>query len=139
IDISQEVSGAAKDGNPDNTNTYEKLNAVADAGGVARPGAEKFYNTTNQDELQAALDMISMQILSCKIDLTPTPKYPDDVDVAPYGKEQVKDCMTEDGWQYLPEDPMKPGVLQIELCGQACADFQMSGKLDIQYKCPISG
>jgi len=139
IDISQDVSGAAKDGNPDNTNTYEKLNLVADAGGVARPGAEKFYNTTNQDELQAALDMISMQILSCKIDLTPTPKYPDDVDVAPYGKEQVKDCMTEDGWQYLPEDPMKPGVLQIELCGQACADFQMSGKLDIQYKCPISG
>jgi Mg-chelatase subunit ChlD len=139
IDISQNVSNDLKDGNPNSTNTYEKLNLVADAGGVARPGAEKFYNTTNQDELQAALQMISMQILSCVIDLTPTPVYPKDVDVAPYGKVQVNDCMTEDGWMYLPEDPMKPGVLRIELCGQACTDFQMSGQLDIQYKCPISG
>nr|WP_293183288.1 vWA domain-containing protein [Nannocystis sp.] len=136
IDISQTVSNDTKDGNPNSVNTYEKLNLVADAGGVARPGAEKFYNTTNQEELQAALQSISMQILSCVIDLTPTPVYPKDVDVAPYGKVQVKDCMTEDGWMYLPEDPMKPGVLRIELCGQACSDFQMSGQLDIQYKCP---
>ena len=138
IDISQEVSGAAKDGNPDNTNTYEKLNLVADAGGVPRPGAEKFYNTTNQQELQDALNMISMQILSCTIDLDPLPKYPDNVEVSPYGGMQVKDCMTEDGWQYVPQmNPDDP--LQIQLCGQACADFQMSGKLDVQYRCPQSG
>ncbi len=139
IDISQEVSGAAKDGNPDNTNTYEKLNLVAEAGGVPRPGDEKFFNTTNQDELQSALNMISMQILSCVIDLEPTPKYPDFVEVVPYGKKQVTDCMTEDGWMYLPEDPMKPGVLRIELCGKACSDFQMSGDLDVEYRCPQSG
>jgi Mg-chelatase subunit ChlD len=139
IDISQVVSGAAKDGNPDNTNTYEKLNLVAEAGGVPRPGDEKFFNTTNQDELQSALNMISMQILSCVIDLEPTPKYPDFVEVVPYGKKQVTDCMTEDGWMYLPEDPMKPGVLRIELCGKACSDFQMSGDLDVEYRCPQSG
>jgi hypothetical protein len=81
IDISQVVSGAAKDGNPDNTNTYEKLNLVAEAGGVPRPGDEKFFNTTNQDELQSALQMISMQILSCVIELDPTPFYPDNVEV----------------------------------------------------------
>jgi hypothetical protein len=138
IDISQEVSGAAKDGNPDNTNTYEKLNLVADAGGVPRPGDEKFYNTTNQNELQAALDMISMQILSCTIDLNPLPKYPKNVEVSPYGNVQVMDCMTEDGWHYLPQvNPDDP--LQVELCGKACSDFQMTGKLDIQYRCPISG
>jgi len=138
IDISQEVSGAAKDGNPDNVNTYEKLNVVADAGGVPRPGAEKFYNTTNQQELQDALSMISMQILDCTITLEPTPKYPKDVEVAPYGNVQVKDCMTEDGWMYLPQmNPDDP--LQIELCGKACSDFQMSGALDVQYRCPDQG
>ncbi len=134
IDISQVISGAAKDGNPDNVNTYEKLNLVAEAGGVPRPGAEKFYNTTNQDELQAALDMISMQILSCTIPLNPVPKYPDEIEVAPYGKMRVDDCMTEDGWQYVEGDPP-----QVQLCGAACADFQMTGKLDIQYRCPVSG
>lgn len=141
IDISQEVSGTTKDGNPDNTNTYDKLNGVAEAGGVARPGAEKFYNTTNQDELQAALDMISMQILSCTIDLSPSPVYLDYVEVSvkeKYGKMQVTDCATEDGWHYVemmnPDDPVR-----IELCGQACSDFQMTGMIDIQYRCPNSG
>jgi Mg-chelatase subunit ChlD len=141
IDISQEVSGTTKDGNPDSTNTYEKLNGVAEAGGVPRPGAEKFYNTTNQDELQAALDMISMQILSCTIDLSPSPVYLDYVEVTvkeKYGKLQVTDCATEDGWRYVeqvnPDDPVR-----IELCGAACSDFQMSGMIDIQYRCPNSG
>lgn len=141
IDISQEVSGATKDGNPDNTNTYDKLNGVAEAGGVPRPGAEKFYNTTNQDELQAALDEISMQILSCTIDLSPEPVYEDYVEVTVkemYGKMQVMDCATEDGWHYVPKvNPDDP--VRIELCGQACADFQMSGMIDIQYRCPNSG
>lgn len=136
IDISQEVSGAAKDGNPDNTNTYEKLNAVATAGGVPRPGDEKFYNTTDQDELKAALEMISMQILPCIIDLDPLPAYPMYVEVAPYKNVQVADCATEDGWKFLP-DSQNP--TQVQLCGQACSDFQMSGVLDIQYVCPPQG
>jgi len=135
IDISQEVSGAAKDGNPDNTNTYEKLNEVALAGGVPREGDEKFFNTTNQDELKAALELISMQILPCIIELDPTPVYPDEIEVAPYGKKRVTDCASEDGWQLL--DPVEPGgLMRVELCGAACSSFQMSGKLDIQYKCP---
>ena len=141
IDISQEVSGATKDGNPDNTNTYEKLNLAAEAGGVPRPGAEKFYNTTNQDELQAALDEISMQLLSCTIDLSPEPVYEDYVEVTVkemYGKMQVADCSTQDGWKYVPKmNPDDP--VRIELCGQACADFQMTGMIDIQYRCPNSG
>ena len=83
-------------------------------------------------------DLISMQILSCTIDLNPLPKYPKNVEVSPYGNVQVMDCMTEDGWHYLPQmNPDDP--LQVELCGKACADFQMSGQLDIQYRCPNSG
>jgi hypothetical protein len=144
IDISQNVSGATKDGNPDNTNTYERLNEVAIAGGVPRAGDEKFFNTTNQDELEAALQMISMQILSCTLDLDPSPVYLDYVEVTVkemYGKEQVTDCATEDGWQYVPKmDPNDPNEpVRIELCGAACSDFQMTGMIDIQYRCPNSG
>ena len=139
IGLTNVTSGMAKDGNPDNTNSYEKMNEVAIAGGVPRPGVDKYYDTQNQLELQAALDEISMQILSCTITLDPTPKYPKFVEVAPFGPVQVTDCATEDGWMYLPEDPMMPGVLQVELCGTACADFQMSGKVDIQYRCPDQG
>jgi hypothetical protein len=152
IDISQVVSGAAKDGNPDNTNTYEKLNLVAEAGGVPRPGDEKFFNTTNQDELQSALQMISMQILSCVIELDPTPKYPDNVEVNGFREGQpvadpkqpkvpITDCANQDGWMYLPKiDPNDPDELtRIELCGQVCSDFQMSGQVDIQYRCPDQG
>lgn len=141
IDISQKVSGAAKDGYPDNTNSYEKLNEMADAGGVPRPGIEKFFNTTNQGELQAALETISMQILDCTITLDPTPVYPDFVEVLPYGKTQVTDCISEDGWMYLPKlDPNdKEEPLRIELCSQACVNFQMSGKVDSQYRCPDQG
>jgi hypothetical protein len=152
IDISQVVSGAAKDGNPDNTNTYEKLNLVAEAGGVPRPGDEKFFNTTNQDELQSALQMISMQILSCVIELDPTPFYPDNVEVNGFREGQpvadpkqpkvpITDCASQDGWMYLPKiDPNDPDELtRIELCGQVCSDFQMSGQVDIQYRCPDQG
>jgi hypothetical protein len=152
IDISQVVSGAAKDGNPDNTNTYEKLNLVAEAGGVPRPGDEKFFNTTNQDELQSALQMISMQILSCVIELDPTPFYPDNVEVNGFREGQpvadpkqpkvpITDCANQDGWMYLPKiDPNDPDELtRIELCGQVCSDFQMSGQVDIQYRCPDQG
>ena len=141
IDISQETSPVKKEGNPDNVNTYEKLNEVATAGGVPRPGDEKFFNTTNQEELQAALEMISMQILSCTLDLNPAPVYLDYVEVSVkevYGKTQVTDCATEDGWHYVPmanpDDPVR-----IELCGAACSDFQVTGMIDIQYRCPNSG
>lgn len=138
IAIKNETSPMTKDGNPDNTNTYDKLNEVAIAGGKPRPGDTKFYDTQNQVELQDALNMISMQILSCVIDLDPAPVYPDYVEVevngVNYGNKQVMDCATENGWMFTG-----PEKNQIELCGTACTDFQMSGNLDAQYRCPNSG
>src|SRR5262249_1639340 len=120
IAIANTTSPTAKDGNPDNINTYDKLNELADAGGKARPGDVKFYDTENQNELQDALNEISMQILSCTIDLDPVPVYPDYVEVTvngmAYGNKQVADCMAEDGWHFTND--MKN---QIELCGKACS------------------
>ena len=99
---------------------------------------EQFYNSQNQIELQEALTAIAQQVLPCVIDLNPVPAYPDFVEVTvngvEYGKMQVMDCATEDGWQFVDDTYM-----QIELCGQACTDFQSSGNLDAQYKCPGSG
>lgn len=138
IAITDTTSSAQKDGNPDNTNTFMQLNDLAVTGGVPREGDVKFYDTQNQVELQAALEEISMQILSCTIKLEPVPKYPDYVEVSvsetAYGKKQVTDCMTESGWMFTTETKD-----EIVLCGQACTDFQMTGNLDAQYRCPNSG
>lgn len=140
IGIQDTTSGNAKDGNPDDTNSFTRLNEVANAGGVPRPGDVAFYDTQNQLELQAALEEISMQILSCTIALDPLPKYWEYVEVTvngqPYGngKMQVTDCATEDGWKFTDDTHSA-----IELCGAACEAFQMTGALDAQYRCPNSG
>jgi len=148
IDVANVVSGSEVDGEPDSINNYEKLNELALAGDAARPGDEKFFNATDQVGLQAALDEVSRQILSCIIPLDPTPKYPKTVEVngsregLMVGPDEwqtpITDCMTEHGWMYLPEDPMMPGVVRIELCGAVCSDYRMSGEVDIQYRCPNS-
>jgi hypothetical protein len=139
IAIQDETSPTQNDGNPDNTNTFERLNELAELGGRARPGASKFYDTQNQVELQAALEEISMQILSCTISLDPVPVYPDYVEVevngVKYGKMKVSTCDgSEDGWMFT-----SPDKNEIVLCGKACSDFQQSGSLDAQYRCPNSG
>jgi hypothetical protein len=138
VSISQEVSGASKDGDPDGINSYEKLNEMAVFGGVARLGGEKFFNSFNQGELNLALETVFKEILVCNVELAPSPKFPEFVHVAPFGKEQVVNCNSEDGWKYLPKinpnDPDEP--LRIELCGSACDEFQVTGKLDVQYRCP---
>ncbi|MEZ4450721.1 MAG: vWA domain-containing protein [Nannocystaceae bacterium] len=139
IDIQNLESEVKQDGNPDATNTYNELNALAIAGGVPKNDPnEQFYNAQNQIELQDALTAISQQVLSCVIDLEPAPKYPDFVEVKVddmnYGKMQVTDCANEDGWMFS-----NPEKTQITLCGAACDKFQTTGNIDAQYKCPGSG
>jgi hypothetical protein len=138
IGIKNVTSGTTPDGNPDSTNTFDKLNELANMGGVPQAGDVAFYDTQNQLQLQAALESISMQILSCTIALDPVPVYPDYVEVTvngmEYGKDQVADCAAEDGWQFTNAEKT-----EIELCGAACESFQMTGALDAQYRCPNSG
>lgn len=135
IDIKDVVSPVTQDGNPDNTNTYEKLNELAVAGGMPRDGAERFYNTSNQIELMAALEAITEQILSCTITLDPPPdelQYVNEVIVGDqyYGMTEVEDCATEDGWHFVDAEKTT-----IELCGAACDTFKMTGEVDIHYDC----
>jgi len=141
IDTPNEISPAKADGNPDSTNPFEKLNELAIAGGFPKNDPnEQFYNAQNQIELQAALSTIAMQVLPCVIDLNPPPAYPDYVEVTVNGVLYMKplagpeECGAKDGWYYST-----PEQNQITLCGAACSEFQMSGKIDAKYKCPGSG
>ncbi len=119
-------------------NTFTELNTVAEAGGRAREGDEKFFNATNEIELQDALAEIAGQVVSCTIPLNPEPDAPNFVEIEIGGTtiERVDDCETEDGWVYVnPEGPYDA----IELCNGACDALAESGELDATFGCPPSG
>ena len=139
IDTKNEVSAMKADGNPDNTNTFEKLNELAVAGGYPKNDPnEQFYNAVNQIELQDALTAIAMQVLPCIITLDPIPKYPDWVEVningVTYDEPLADMSCSGDGWYFS-----KPDFSEITLCGAACSGYQMSGSINAKYLCPGSG
>ncbi len=133
----------AVDIQPDGTplaNPWEELNLVAEAGGVPRPGAEKFYNANDEMELQAALAEIAGAVISCTIPLEPAPtdkqKNYVEVEIDGMVRERVTDCATEDGWVYSN----LPALDEITLCGAACDAFKgAQGVLDATYGCPPVG
>src|SRR5690606_178560 len=100
---------------------------------------EKFFNSTNQDELLTALGGIIEQITECIIDLSVPPLMPPDPIQIPYveftadGAEvpYVEDCENEDGWTWLEQ-----GVI-VTFCGTYCDDFKGGGAVfDGTYGCP---
>ncbi|MBL9100988.1 MAG: VWA domain-containing protein [Myxococcales bacterium] len=125
----------AQDGNPNAINPYEKLNELAMLGGKPKNDPnEKFYQTVNQLELQAALDAIIGDALSCKIPLESEPAFPDDTEVLVGGTKvpHVMDCASENGWVFT--NPMGP-YNEIELCGTACLDLKAAGEADVNFYC----
>ncbi|MGH1343506.1 MAG: vWA domain-containing protein [Nannocystales bacterium] len=138
IDILDELVGADPGDGQVGANTFTELNTVAEAGGRAREGDEKFFNATNEIELQAALAEIAGQVVSCTIPLSEEPSDPDFVEIEIGGMtyEQVTDCETEDGWVYSnPKGPYDA----IELCNAACDALAESGELDATFGCPPPG
>jgi len=134
IDVEDVTSDATNDGYPNNTNTYDALNEVAVAGGQPLPGMEQFYQTTNQLELQDALQAIISNALSCVVPLDPEPAFPDllEVIVSNMNVPQVMDCATEDVWVY--SNPMGP-YDSIELCGTWCDELKAAGSVTAEYYC----
>lgn len=108
------------------------LQSLATAGGKSNPNnPQGFYETTSQIELQAALQQIVDDTLSCVIDVVPEPSEPELFEVW-LGKNQVAaaaDCAKDSGWVWT-----KPHA-QIELCGQACLDLKKSGQVEARYFC----
>jgi hypothetical protein len=115
-------------------NPYEALNEVAGAGGVAAEGADQFYNSFNELELVAALDVVANQI-ECTIPLQDEPQFPDNVDVSVDGQPWtvVADCDGQDGWTYTaPAGPFNA----VRLCGAACEALQGGGTVEVDFNCP---
>ena len=135
IDIDNMVTSNMQDGNPNGINPFEKLNELATLGGKPKGDPnEKFYNAVNQLELQAALDVIVSDALSCVIPLESEPGFPDETEVKIGGIKvpKVMDCAVENGWVYTnPDGPYDA----IELCGTACTDLKQSGQADVNFFC----
>jgi len=135
IDISDMLTPNTGDGNPNGINPFQKLNELAALGGKPKNDPnEQFYNAVNQLELQAALDVIVADALSCVVPLAPEPGFPDFTEVEINGAlvPKVMDCSTENGWVYV--NPMGP-YDSIELCGTACTDLKAAGEADVNYFC----
>lgn len=119
-------------------NPYERLNEVAIAGGYPQPGAEKFHNAQDEDELRAAISQISSQI-GCIIPLDMPPTQPELLSIFIDGEEipWVDSCEGNDlGWRYT--NPMGP-YDEIELCAEACSALHNIGTLSATYNCVPQG
>lgn len=137
VDIANYTTPVAQDGLPDATNTWERLNEVAVAGGMARAGDEKFYNATNELELAAALSSIAAQV-SCEIalDPAPTPEQFPGVELGGVPVPEDPACSSGAGWHFV--DPATRDA--IVLCAATCAAYQQTeGGLDIEYTCSTPG
>ncbi|MCY1055498.1 VWA domain-containing protein [Nannocystis sp. SCPEA4] len=133
IAIANAVSNNNQDGSPNGINPYDKLNELADAGGVPKAGNEKFYSASNAIELSDALNAIVQQAQSCVVPLDAPPAFPDETIVKIGNTEvpKIADCATESGWRYV--EPMPYAA--IELCGTACTDLKIAGEADVEYYC----
>lgn len=112
--------------------TFAQLSSLALLGGKPDPkNPFNFYQTSSQIELQAALQQIVDDTLSCVVDVLPEPSEPElfEVWIGAAEVPAVTDCEAEDGWVWAEE------YGQIELCGQACLDLKKSHQVEARYFC----
>jgi hypothetical protein len=141
IDIANEFID--KPGNP-KVNPYQALNDLAIAGGKPRANPyERFYNATNEDELQSALHAIAAEIRTCVVALSAPPNMPpapNQVEFVSFrlvGEEVpflrgATSCTGHHGWRWT--DPSGP-YESIEVCGSWCDILKMEAKIDGVYRC----
>lgn len=110
--------------------TSEQLASLALVGGKPKPGPEPFYQTKNQLELDAAIEQIVKDTLSCVIAVDPAPSEPElfEVEIDGQPVAQAADC-AGDGWVWTNE------FSEIELCGAACDMLKETGKVKALYFC----
>jgi hypothetical protein len=131
VGIADDTTDVVQDGNPDDTNAFDRLNDLAEQGGKPRDDpSERFFNTANQIELAAALDQIALDALTCILPLDPAPVDPESTVVVLDGSPvpHVSDCQTETGWVYTnPEGPFDA----IRMCGSACSGLKLTGSAEL--------
>ena len=135
IDISTQLSPNTQDGNPNGIVPFDKLNDVAIKGGKPKNNpTEKFYQSNNQIELDAALDAIIADAISCEIAIAEPPAKPELTEVEISGVEVpfVPTCNGMNGWTWVnPNGPYD----SLILCGTACTELKQVGKADVNFFC----
>jgi hypothetical protein len=120
-----------------NTMPREKLDEVAQLGGVPQSGEVGFYDATSAEALASALDEIASSV-SCTVSLGDEPSGTDQLVVSINGEElsQVESCEQGDGWMFTDPD----GALDsIELCNAACDALLEFGEVEAEFLCPPQG
>ncbi|MBK8260578.1 MAG: VWA domain-containing protein [Nannocystis sp.] len=133
IDIKDEFSPKAPDGEPDSINTFEELAALAVAGGHPSPGGFPFfYNATDENELLELLTQLVSPFNGCQFALDPVPGPDDAVQVLVNDMAVLQQATCDGaGWIFAKQDRS-----EIRLCGDACAAFQRGADLTVEYNCP---
>jgi hypothetical protein len=135
IDIINAITPNTQDGNPNGINPFDKLNDVAIKGGKPKNNpTEKFYQANNQIELDAALDAIIADAISCEIAIAEPPAKPELTEVEISGVEVpfVPTCNGMNGWTWVnPNGPYDALVL----CGTACTQLKQVGEADVNFFC----
>lgn len=110
------------------------LNDAAVAGGKAKPGAVKFYEATNQAELDMALAAISGGIIvpSCSFQLASAPPDPNNVTVTINGAPVPRSPSHGNGWDY------DPFPTRITFFGTYCQQITSGAMTNVSfsYGCP---
>ena len=112
--------------------TSSQLNSFALAGGKQlNNGQYKFYQATDQVELQAAMQSILDDTISCVLPVEPEPAYPDLFQLWIDGAQvqEIGDCAEENGWRWTQDHT------EIELCGQSCLDLKQGEGIEAKYFC----
>jgi hypothetical protein len=97
-------------------NAYQStLNAMAVAGGQARPGPTRYYSARSAAELTSALASIRDSVASCTY-LTPSaPTDPNAISVTVGGQSVPRDPTHQNGWDWVDQ-----AYGQLQFYGAAC-------------------
>ena len=89
-------------------------------------GNTDYYAVTDQMSLLNALKVIAGSVISCQIELSSAPQFPDKVKVYVDGQEVPRDETKMNGWDYTDSTNKT-----LELYGPACDKIQDGENHDI--------
>ncbi len=100
-------------GIPGSENFSDVLDDLAEAGGTALPGANKFYQANDSAQLASSLENIASRVATCRFDLSAPVSDVADVTVSVGSAGVPHDPGRTNGWDLVDGDT-------IELFGAAC-------------------
>jgi hypothetical protein len=119
------------------------LNALAEAGGVARDGGEKFYSAANEQELETALDdIIAAIVVPCEYELD-GPVCDGrllSIEMSIDGEAVPTTCGEgEDTWQFVERADGTRDPRRITFSPDLCQRFEAAASVEISIKGVESG